>query len=373
MNPTSVLHILAPAREGGVERVVTMLAAGQENRGVHVAAVLAPGSDTDHPFVSKLHNIGIPVTQIVVGARSYYREYRSLSNLIDRLRPAVVHTHGYRADVIGSLAARARKVPAVSTVHGFTGGGVRNWINERLQCFALKRADAVIAVSQPLVARLVAAGVPPEKIRCIQNGYSPTKHLQRSVARERLGIVGEGPVVGWIGRLSPEKGADIMLEALALSDSSWRLSVIGDGAEKDSLRRQAERLGLSERITFHGEIGNAASLLTAFDAFVLSSRTEGTPITLLEAMDAQVPIVATAVGGVPDVVTPDTAILVNAEQPAAIARGLSEIRNDAPAAAQRSMRARERLVSEFGAARWVDAVGRVYVAASSRSSHNKLA
>lgn len=362
-----MLHILAPAREGGLERVVTMLAAGQKDRGVHVAAVLEQGSNSSHPFVSRVQSVGVPLTQIEIGARGYYREYRILARLIDRLKPGVVHTHGYRADVIGAAAARDRKVPTVSTVHGFTGGGVRNWIYERLQCLALKRADAVIAVSRPLVARLVAAGVARDNIHFIQNGYTPSRHLDRTAARERLGIMWDGPVVGWVGRLSHEKGADIMLEALALSDSSWRLSVIGAGAEEDTLRRQAAQHGLTERIIMHGEVEDAASVLNAFDAFVLSSRTEGTPITLLEAMDAQVPIIATAVGGVPDVVTPDTAILVASEQPAAIAQGLSAIRNDPAAAAQRSVRARERLVSEFAGSRWLDAVARVYSATSSRS------
>src|SRR6478672_10215839 len=105
MSPTSVLHILAPAREGGLERVVAMLAAGQQDLGVHVAAVLQPGSHSAHPFVSRLQTLGIPTTQIVVGARGYYREYRILATLIERLKPAVVHTHGYRADVVGSSAA----------------------------------------------------------------------------------------------------------------------------------------------------------------------------------------------------------------------------------------------------------------------------
>jgi glycosyltransferase involved in cell wall biosynthesis len=314
--------------------------------------------------------MGVPVTEIVVGARSYYREYRSLATLIERLKPDLVHTHGYRADVIGSLAARRRKVATVSTVHGFTGGDVRNWINERLQCLALQRADAVIAVSRPLVARLTAAGIPRDKIHFVQNGYMPSAHLDRAAARKRLGIVWDGPLIGWIGRLSREKGADIMLDALALSDSSWRLSVIGDGAERDSLQRQMERRGLTDRVTFYGEVADAASLLSAFDVFVLSSRTEGTPITLLEAMDAQVPIIATSVGGVPDVVTSDTAILVAPGQPAAIAGGLRAIRNDAAAAAQRSARARERLVAEFAASRWLDSVARVYSATLSRTAQS---
>jgi glycosyltransferase involved in cell wall biosynthesis len=113
-------------------------------------------------------------------------------------------------------------------------------------------------------------------------------------------------------------------------------------------------------VTWHGAVQNAGSLLRAFDAFVLSSRTEGTPIALFEAMDARVPIVATAVGGVPDVVTDAQAILVPSEQPHAIAAALGELRRDPTAAAQRAVSARERLVDVFGEAKWVDAIESVY-------------
>jgi glycosyltransferase involved in cell wall biosynthesis len=113
-------------------------------------------------------------------------------------------------------------------------------------------------------------------------------------------------------------------------------------------------------VTWHGAVQNAGSLLRAFDAFVLSSRTEGTPIALFEAIDARVPIVATAVGGVPDVVTDAHAILVPSEQPRAIAAALAELRRDPTAAVQRTVLARERLVDVFGEARWVDAIESVY-------------
>lgn len=360
-NPPAVLHILAPTRHGGLERVVTMLSSGQLVGGAHVAAVLEPGESDNHPFVSRLRTLGVPVTTIEVGARSYGAEYRALANLISVLNPQVVHTHGYRADVIGGAAARSLRTPAISTVHGFTGGGLKNLAYEHIQRFAIKRADAVIAVSAPLASHLARAGIPREKIHCIPNGYKPSGAVAHSsFARQRLGITVDRPTVGWVGRLSREKGADVMLEALALADDRWQLSVIGEGPEADPLRRHAERLGIEGRVTWHGVVEDAGTLLSAFDAFVLSSRTEGTPITLLEAMDAGIPIVATTVGGIPDVVTPAHAILVPPEQPASIARALADLLKNPGAAAERSALATERVRAVFSHAAWVDAVNRVY-------------
>src|SRR3954463_4088868 len=94
-----VLHVLAPAREGGLERVVTMLALGQKKLGVHIAAVLTPRDAANHPFAARLKALALPVTTVIAGARDYVREYRHISSLAARLDAGVVHTHGYRADV----------------------------------------------------------------------------------------------------------------------------------------------------------------------------------------------------------------------------------------------------------------------------------
>jgi glycosyltransferase involved in cell wall biosynthesis len=357
----SVLHILAPMREGGLERVVTMLSVGQAANLVHVCAVLEPSTADGHPFIDQLRTLGVPVTCIIVGTRNYLREYRALSALIKQLQPGVVHTHGYRADVIGGAAARSQQVPTVSTVHGFTGGGRRNRFYERVQSLALRRADAVIAVSAPLAQSLAEAGMPRQKIHCIPNGFAAIATVAtRAAARQRLGITADALVAGWVGRLSREKGADVMLDALAESGPRWQLAIIGEGDELVHLQRQAALLRISDRITWHGAIPNAGSLLTAFDAFVLSSRTEGTPITLLEAMNAGVPIVATQVGGVPDIVRSSDAILVPAEQPSMIAQALSMVEREPSAAADRTIQARKRLINTFGSATWLDAVRSVY-------------
>jgi glycosyltransferase involved in cell wall biosynthesis len=368
---TRTLHVLAPGQEGGLERVVAMLAEGQRRRGVHVAAVLTPGEARDHPFIIRLNALEIPVTPLVVGARSYVSEYRCLSALVNHLRPDVVHTHGYRADVIAGAVARAHRVPTVSTVHGFTGSGRRTRIYEAVQCIALRRADAVIAVSRPLIHRLVRGGVPRERIHCVPNGFAPPEYiLERSAARQKLGIGADACVAAWVGRLSREKGADVMLDAISKCDPSWQFSIIGDGPERDRLRQQAARLGIGDRVTWHGFVSNAGSLLAAFDAFVLSSRTEGTPIALFEAMHSGVPVVATRVGGVPDVVASTHALLVPPEHPRMIAQALEEISRGRAAAAQRSLLARARLLHSFNLATWLAAVDAIYDGV--RTKHERL-
>ncbi len=357
-----MLHVLAPGREGGLETVVTMLSAGQGPDRAHVAAVITPDHSPDtHPFVRGLAAAGVAVTPLVVGARSYLSEYRQLAGLVSRVKPALLHTHGYRADIIGGLVGRACGLPVVSTVHGFTGGSRRNRLNERIQCMALRYADGIIAVSKPLAGKLAAAGIPDSRIHFVQNGFAPASNtLPRTLARQRLGIPDDRLVAAWVGRLSAEKGPDIALDCLLHCETQWHLSIIGEGREGARLRERARSLGIVERVTWHGALQQAARLLPAFDALILSSRTEGTPIVLFEAMAAQVPIVATSVGGVPDVLTAGDAILVPPENPHAIAAGLDAIARDQRAADRRAASSNQKLRECFEQRAWLDRVRAVY-------------
>jgi glycosyltransferase involved in cell wall biosynthesis len=359
--PIKVLHVLAPMSEGGLERVVTMLALGQKAEGAQVAAVVDQTEASSHAFVRRLASLEIPVTVVAVPPRHYYAEYAELRGLLDRLQPDIVHTHGSRADIVGGLAARRGGTKHVSTVHGFTGGGLRNRLYEFRQRWALRSADAVIAVSSPLVERLASAGLARQRIHLVPNGYlAAGKLLERRAARDLLSLPADTPIIGWVGRLSLEKGADVMIEALALSDQSWRLSIIGDGPQSDVLRARARDLGVANRISWHGSVADAALLLRAFDVFVLSSRTEGTPIILFEAMHAGIPIVATSVGGVPDVISAAHAVLVPPENPRLIADAIDHIRVDQNAALQRSARALQRVTDAYGHARWIASTRAVY-------------
>ncbi|TFG48024.1 MAG: glycosyltransferase [Gemmatimonadales bacterium] len=353
----TILHLAAPGRAGGLESVVLDLTHGLGGLGHRtiLGAVLDPGSE-DHPVPARAEVLGVEVRRLVIPPRSYVLEYKRLRNLLAELRPDVVHTHGYRADLIGGFSARRAGVPWVSTVHGFTGGNKKNRLYEWLQVRAYRRAQAVVAVSRPLRDRLVNGGVPPAQVRILPNAWAPKALLSREEARRRLRLTGPAPVIGWVGRLTREKGADVFLEALAhIPDQPWTASIIGDGRERPALEAQAERLGIAERIRWHGLMPDAAGLYPAFDAWVLSSRTEGTPIALFEAMAARVPVVVTTVGGVPDVVSPFEALLVRSEDPAALAAGIATLLAGRDEAGARAEAAFRRLSAQHASEGWIAA------------------
>src|SRR3989442_7839277 len=156
-----VLQVVAPGEIGGLERVAQALASGLRGLGhdVHVAVMLdAPGA---HPFLAGLDHSGIPTHPLVLPGRAYLRERRAVAGLCRSLRPDVVHTHGYRPDVVDAGVARGLGIPIVTTVHGFTGGGWKNHGYEWLQCRAFRRFDAVVAGSPPPGAPLAGGGGPP--------------------------------------------------------------------------------------------------------------------------------------------------------------------------------------------------------------------
>jgi glycosyltransferase involved in cell wall biosynthesis len=375
ISPRSILHVLAPAPAGGLEQVVRALAVGQAARGhrVTVAAVLdepGPGPDpepaAEHPFVQSLTGTGVSVVRLTVGRRAYGRERALVRAVCARCAVEIVHTHGYRADVVDAGVARAARCAVVTTVHGFTGGGWRNRLYERLQRRAFRRFDAVVAVSAPLGVGLVRSGVPERVVHVIPNAYDRVAPvLPREAARAVLGLPEDAYVIGWVGRLSREKGLDVLLAALEqLGDRPAIVAVIGTGRERAALEAAAVARGLGPAVRWLGLVPQAGRVYRAFDVFVLSSRTEGTPIALFEAMDAGVPVVATAVGGVPAVVSAAQALLVPSEDPAALARALREVRDAPVASRERAAAASARLAAAYGVEPWLDRYEHLYAALS---------
>ncbi len=359
-----VLHLLAPAPFGGLESVVQALATEQAKRGhdVHVAAILDAGTN-DHPLLAALRTSGVHTHALSVPARAYRGERARIRQLCATLRPDIVHTHGYRTDVLHSPIARRLGIATVSTSHGFTGGDGKNRFYELLQRRAFRRCDAVVAVSRRMADELAASGVAARRIHCIPNAWTGgVPFLGRAEARRVLGIPNAQRAIGFVGRLGFEKGADVFVEALAHLDDRVRAVVIGDGILRERLEARAAALGRAQSVTWKGMLANAGTLMKAFDLIVLSSRTEGTPIVLLEAIAAGVPVVATRVGGVPDVVADDEALLVPPEDALALANGIRQALQESDASGERAARALQRLHASFGAEAWIERYEAVYAA-----------
>jgi glycosyltransferase involved in cell wall biosynthesis len=347
-NNVAVIHVVAPGQVGGLESVVRALTQAQAVRGdrVHVVAILDGPRPERHAFLDALV---VEHTVLTLPPRAYAKERAAVAALCDRWRADVVHTHGYRTDVIDSGVARRLGLPTVTTVHGFTGTGWRGRLYERLQRGAFRRFDAVVAVSRPLVSLLTNDGIAASRIHLIPNAWSTRSVSTRAEARRALGL-GDGFIAGWIGRLSREKAPDVFVVALGLLDASIAGVIIGSGRESFP----------SERVRYLGQVDDAARYIAAFDVLVLSSRTEGTPIVLFEAMAAGVPVVSTAVGGVPDVVSEREALLVPPERPDALAHAIASVRDDPAAARERAEAATARLARDFAVEPWAERYAAVY-------------
>jgi glycosyltransferase involved in cell wall biosynthesis len=358
-----ILHIVAPAQFGGLEHVVRALAGGLARAGheVHVAAIIER-ADQEHLFLTRLERAGVTVHTLAPGPRGYRRERAEIAALCRRIAPDVVHTHGYRPDVLDAGVALRLGLPLVTTLHGFTGGGWKNRLYERLQRRSVRRFDRVVAVSRSLAQFLAREGVPAELIEVVPNAWEATEALlPRDAARDALGIPPHSVQVGWVGRMTAEKGADVLVDALAqLSDLPLAASFVGEGPDRAMLEARAVARGLGGRLQWHGMIADAGRFFAAFDLFVLSSRTEGTPITLFEAMAAGVPVVATTVGGVPDVVSSTEALLVPPDDPVLLAAAIRLALLDRAGAGVRAADARARLERDFAVGPWVARYEAVY-------------
>src|SRR5215467_4250352 len=245
-----ILHVLAPARFGGLETVVRTLTAGLRGRGedVAVALVLEAGAG-EPPLLQDLRTAGVATHPIVLPAHSYWSQSRELHRLVRRVCPDVIHSHGYVADVIVGLVRAVSRVRTVSTTHGFTGGSRKNRAYEWLQVQSVRRFDCVAAVSSSIRSRLVAEGVRPQRVHLIRNAL-PTSaaQLSRRDARRTLGIPDDVTTIGWVGRMSHEKGLDVLVCSLAdLTSLPFQVIVIGDGRERPAIELLANRYGVSSR------------------------------------------------------------------------------------------------------------------------------
>lgn len=358
-----IMHVAAPGSVGGLETVLQSLATGQRANGHRVLVALVVDPDQElNGLLTPFQQAEVDIEVLRVPPRAYGRERRLIRDLCVTFRPHVVHTHGCRSDVIDSGVARSLGVPTVTTVHGSSQLGGITRLYEWLEFALFRRFDAVVAVSRPLVRSLRRFGVAQDRIHVIPNGWNGrAPRSDRATARTALGLPPDQFVIGWVGRLIPVKGADLFLEACAqLSDAPVTASIVGDGVERGRLEHLSQWLGVADRVRFHGQVDDASRLFPAFDAFVLSSRSEGTPLVLPEAIAAGVPVVATTVGGVPDLVGPGEGLLVPPEQPMALAQAMLAIHADPEAAKRRAAAARHRLETEFGPQQWLARYEQVY-------------
>jgi glycosyltransferase involved in cell wall biosynthesis len=329
-----------------------------EQRGVEVVAL-----PDLHREISPLHDL---------------RAAHRLAALIRRVRPHILHTHTAKAGAVGRtaavLAGKARPPIVVHTFHGHVlrgyFGPTRTGFFRLLERSLAASTTALVAVSPEVRDDLVALGVAPvEKFTVIRLGVELEERVDlspeaRSRARRMMGIPPDRFTVGWIGRMTGVKRTDdILLAFKQLREQGMDacLCLVGDGPDRDDTEELAHELGIVKDCLFLGYQDDVAPFYAAFDALVLPSANEGTPVSAIEALAGGRPVVATRVGGVPDVVRDGVdGFLVELGDVEALAEHLGRLAADPELARQMGEAGRERVLERYSVERLIDDVDKLY-------------
>lgn len=297
--------------------------------------------------------------------RCYQRVWEQLGGLdVDLL-----HTHGYLADIVGIPVAWLKRIPTVTTCHGFIASSWKVRLYNSVDRKVLRLGTRVLAVSDGLGRELVDSGVKPGRVQVLMNAIETerepetTDHSCSSI-RRAYGIDREDIVLGYVGRLSAEKGLNYLIEACAqlIADGvPARALLIGEGVQREDLGQLSYRLGIADRVIFAGFQEDVSRWLSCMDVFVLPSLTEGTPMALLEAMAAGVPSVASAVGGIPKIIDQgETGLLVAPGSASEIKAAVEVLFKNPDVRERMASRSVSVAKARYGVKSWIERIEREY-------------
>ncbi|WP_143325449.1 glycosyltransferase family 4 protein [Carboxydocella sp. ULO1] len=311
MTKIRVLHIIGGGEIGGAENhVLSLLAALDQEKFAPILCCLAP-----RPLYQRARELGIEAYALDMRHKLDIHVIKSIYQLIKEKDIQILHTHGVRANLVGRLAGLRAGVPvSVTTVHSVLEydypGLLDRLVNSWTEKSTWRLVDRFIAVSQLLARDLQRKGVNAEKISLIYNGIpipaEPTSPLDKGLLRQELGLEPQRPLLGVIGRLHPVKGQAVMLQAaarLVAQGREFTLLLVGEGQQRQELQNLTSELGLTGCVHFLGFRSDAAEkIMPALDMLIIPSLSEGCPLVALEAMIRKVPVIASQVGGLPELV-----------------------------------------------------------------------
>ncbi len=364
-----VLHLINNLEVGGTERqAVELLNRLDEKRFDVRLAVLGWRGPLREKIASRFPRAPEFPLKGFFNANAVKQILRLREMMIEE-RIAVLHAHDFYSGALGVTAARLAGVRALAAQRHLrlSDRRVHEWGTKYIH----KLANRLLVNAEGIRDYILRTGaVAPGKIVVIHNGLDAPADPQALRERRRaellaeLGLAADARIIGSVARLEAVKGHRYLLEAAARvmrSDARARLVLVGDGSLRDAIRAQAERLGIGARTRLLGERKDSAQLAAAFDVAVLASLSEGLPNAVLEAMAVGVPVVATAVGGAPELIEDgETGFLVPPADPEAMAERIEYALTHAAPTALIAMRGRRFVIERFGMERMVAAVERLY-------------
>jgi glycosyltransferase involved in cell wall biosynthesis len=328
-----ILHIISSGGMYGAEAVILNMSRTL-NEASH-SSILGVFSNSTNPNL-QLHEVataqGIESHLISCVGQIDRTVPSSIRELVNRTNADVIHAHGYKADIYCYFALRGSGVALVSTCHTWYDNDLAVSLYGKADRFILRNYAAVVAVSEEVKQRLLKAGVHEEKIHIVRNGIdlrpfdSATPSLRDAHSQDNA------PIVGLIGRLATEKGVDIFLRAAAhvLKElPATKFVVVGEGPDREQLESLIDELQIRKNVFMLGRRDDMPGVYASLDIMVSASRREGLPMAILEGMASSRPVVATAVGAVPDVILDGrTGVLAPSENVVALASKIVTLLND---------------------------------------------
>jgi len=338
----------------GAESVILNLACGLKTAG-HPCflAVFANSLNPNLQLHDRALEEGIPSFAFPCRAQVDRAAIRRLRELATDINADIVHAHGYKADAYSCLAMRNFGLPLVSTCHNWLDENWRTSLYGIADRYFLRSFACVVAVSEEVKHRIVRAGVPQERIRVIPNGIDLRPFTVERSPEPADWSQDRPAVVGMVARLSAEKGVDLFVRAAAQvagTISHVRFVVVGDGPDREELETLIDQLRLQPFVSIMGRRNDMPSQYASFDLLVSSSRKEGLPMAILEAMASGLPLIATAVGDVPNVVrNGETGILLPAGDPEALASAIVDLLHDRDKCRRFGSAARQLIETKYSA------------------------
>lgn len=305
-----VFQLISSAGYYGAEAVVLNLAVALRRNGCDVRVGVffnqhVVNSVPNTEITQRAEDHGLPVQIIPCSGKLDWKAVRTIRMYVQEQAIDVLHLHGYKADVYGYLACRNTSTKLISTCHLWTHGDMALRFYSLVDRIVLRRFPTVVAVSENIAASLRRLGVSSEKIRVIDNGIDTLPFTSAEPSLRSDLLAGSAPIVGLVGRLARQKGPDYFLKAATMVKRHYPDALfvfVGQGPEKEILQAAVKRLSLEENVIFVGRRGDMPGVYTSLDVLVLPSRDEGMPMTIIEALAAGTPVIATRVGSVPELI-----------------------------------------------------------------------
>jgi glycosyltransferase involved in cell wall biosynthesis len=299
---------------------------------VDVTVMTFRRGDSESALAQAAEKVGVPVILIPEKRRWDPGVIPDLRHLITDFNPDVLESRNVKSHFLIRATGLHKRFPWIAWNHGYTSKDRLDRAYNQLDRWSLRGAFRVMTVCKPFAAAIEANGVSKDKISILHNfvrSYSPPAAEEKAALKQQLGVQNER-IILTVGRMSAEKGHADLLHAVALLREKdlpgFRVVLVGDGPEQENLQQLASRLGITPLIVRTGFQRNVAPYYGIADIFVLPSHSEGSPNVVLEAMAAGLPIVATSVGGVPEIIENGrTGILVSSRNPAALAEALKTV------------------------------------------------